>query len=60
MTAEQANVEEQEKQQALVEKDVQRWRARARERVDQDRQQRPGGQVQLSSATYLDPDRFDA
>jgi hypothetical protein len=59
ITAEQVNQEEMEKEQAVIERDVQRWREEAARRVEEGRQERPGGQVQLSSARYLDPDRFE-
>ncbi len=57
-TAEQANEEETQRERALVDRDVQRWREEASQRVDQIRSDRPGGQVQLSSASLMDPDRF--
>ncbi len=59
ITAEQADVQEYEREQAAIERDVQQWRAEAVQRVEADRQNRPGGQIQLSSACYLDPDRFE-
>ncbi len=59
ITAEQANEENRQREQAAIERDVQRWREQAARRVEQDREKRPGGQVQLSSAAYLDPDRFE-
>jgi len=58
--AEQANQEEAETRTAAIQQDVQRWRQEAAERVEQRRSELPGGQVELSSASYMDPDRFDS
>jgi hypothetical protein len=59
ITAEQANQEGAEKRQAEVQRDVMRWREEAIAKVEQNRSKLPGGQVELSSARYLDPDRFE-
>ncbi len=58
ISAEQAAEVEEEKRREAARRDVERWHAEARERVDQRREERPGGTVQLTSTAYLDPDRF--
>ncbi len=59
LTAEQANQEQWEQDQADISRDVQRWRQQALQRIEERQEERPGGQVSLSSAQYLDPDRFE-
>ncbi len=58
ISAEQANREEQMQQCEAIQQDVMRWREEAGERIEQRRDALPSGQVELSSARFLDPDRF--
>jgi hypothetical protein len=58
ITAEQANEEEMQKEKEAIERDVARWHEEAAAKVEQRRSERPGGTVELTTAAYLDPDRF--
>ena len=60
ITAEQAEHEQRDQERAAIQNDVRRWREEAGERIDERRSELPSGQVELSSARYLNPDRFDA
>ena len=58
MTAAEADAEDLAREEAGRQAEKERWRARAREQVEDRHAQMPGGQVELRSACYLDPDRF--
>lgn len=60
ITAQEASLEEEEQRRLEIQRDVARWREEAAARVEQRRSELPGGQVELSSASYLNPDRFDS
>jgi hypothetical protein len=60
MTAEEANAEADERQQAVEQRQVERWREDALDRVRERMSEKPAGQVELSSARFLSPDRFDS
>jgi hypothetical protein len=60
MSVEEANAEAAAKQEAAEAKHVQQWRDEAQRRVAERQKERPGGQVELSSARFLDPDRFES
>ena len=59
VTAEQANQEESEKRQAAIQQAILQDHPDVAARLEQRRAAAPGGQMELSSASYLDPDRFD-
>lgn len=59
ITAEQANQEEMEKRRAEIQRDLARSHKEIAARLEQRRREAPRGQVELSSRSYLDPDRFE-
>ncbi len=59
ITAEQAQVEDQQRHAAADDADRSRWQQEALEKVRERQEGLPGGELELSSARYLDPDRFD-
>ena len=59
ITAEQANQEDMEERRARIQRDLARTHKEVAVRLEQRRREAPGGQVELSSTAYLDPDRFE-
>jgi hypothetical protein len=58
VSAEQHQEEVMEKEQSARAREKQRWRDEAMRQVSERQNERPGGEMELSSARYLDPDRF--
>jgi hypothetical protein len=60
ITAQQANEEEMAKQLEVEAQRIEGWRREAMDRVQQRNAEKPRGQLPLSSADYLAPDRFES